>query len=268
MDVYLGQKNLKATGGVPVDIYELYDSTFQMIEKRGRRGSTVPGKLFAGAFKRKRDDIPKKILSWIYYAKVPLQMSELQEALAIRDGEDDVLARDRMSQETILSTCSGLIIYQRKSEIVSFAHETIREYFDDNPDRLINEGDMAKACLTYLLFKAFESGPFEDQTSFEKLVHGKPLGQYAAQNWGKHMKGADRDVFEHVSTLLTLLLQSTKRVDTITQLATASLESGWVLRPKHAGKQLSHLLAENDLSEFLKDVIENVIIRHLTERAN
>ena len=50
--------------------------------------------------------------------------------------------------------------------------------------------DIAKTCITYLSFDAFEAGFCSTDEEFETRLHSNPLYDYAARNWGHHIRKA------------------------------------------------------------------------------
>jgi hypothetical protein len=111
-------------------------------------------------------EIAKRALSWIYWAKRPLAMRELQEAIAIVPIEDietcDEESRDLDPEsitdpEFILDCCGSLILWDDRADIVGFSHYTVSEFFAAQPDGNIeSELYVAQCCLTYLCFDIFE----------------------------------------------------------------------------------------------------------------
>ncbi|KAH7020559.1 hypothetical protein EDB80DRAFT_677481 [Ilyonectria destructans] len=89
-----------------------------------------------------------------------------------------------------VSLCAGLVIYDTKSDIIRLVHHTTQEYFLATSQRWFPEADseLAMACVTYLSFETFNSGPCKTRNTFEQRHRRNPLYIYAAQNWGWHAK--------------------------------------------------------------------------------
>lgn len=73
--------------------------------------------------------LAKEALSWIVYAFRPLQIQELQHALATRAGDPDFDEEALPRAEYLLSICAGLVIIDGKSNIIRLVHYTTQEYF-------------------------------------------------------------------------------------------------------------------------------------------
>jgi hypothetical protein len=106
-------------------------------------------------------DIAKKALSWVICAKRQLTTLELQHALAIQVGEPEFDEGNIPDIEDIITACAGLITVDEESEIIRLVHYTTQECFERMQKKWFPNAELsiAKICLTYLSFSAFESGP-------------------------------------------------------------------------------------------------------------
>jgi hypothetical protein len=133
-----------------------------------------------------------KVLSWITCAKRPLTTTEMQEALAIQD-DDAELDLDNIPEiEDMISVCAGLVTVDKESKIIRLVHYTAQEYFEQTQKRWFPDAevDIAKACVSYLLFDTFDRGFCSSDGEFEALLQKHMLYSYAAQNWGDHARSA------------------------------------------------------------------------------
>ncbi|KAF7890265.1 hypothetical protein EAF00_008580 [Botryotinia globosa] len=98
-------------------------------------------------------ELVEQILSWSTYAKRPLTTAELCHTLTVE------------------------------------IHYTAKQYFERTQRfRFPNaEAEIARTCLTYLSFDAFESGFCPTDEEFEARLRSNVLYDYAARNWGHHM---------------------------------------------------------------------------------
>ncbi|KAH7231610.1 nucleoside phosphorylase domain-containing protein [Fusarium redolens] len=72
-------------------------------------------------------NLAKKVLSWITWAKRPLTTSELQHALAVEAGKSE-LDEDNIPQiEDLVSVCAGLVTVDKESGIIRLVHYTTQE---------------------------------------------------------------------------------------------------------------------------------------------
>ncbi|KAM3430343.1 hypothetical protein NHJ13734_007784 [Beauveria thailandica] len=144
-----------------------------------------------------------------------LRTSELQDALAVTEGDASLDESKRGHTNIIVSVCAGLVTVDADSDIIRLVHETTREYLashmnciapqDDlltvaNPMETDDEENtiaMAKAhrtfaiiCVTYLSFGVFESGFCETEAEFIERQHLNQFYSYAAHSWGYHAREA------------------------------------------------------------------------------
>ncbi|GAB1313418.1 hypothetical protein MFIFM68171_03628 [Madurella fahalii] len=130
------------------------------------------------------------VLSWITCATRPLRASELQDALATREGKPKLDSDDFFQMDDIISVCAGLVTLDEQSSIVRLVHYTTQEYFDRTKQKWFPNAEsmITTTCVTYLSFDAFESGYCETDDQFEERLESNPLYDYAAHNWGHHAR--------------------------------------------------------------------------------
>jgi FOG: Ankyrin repeat len=83
--------------------------------------------------------------------------------------------------------CCGLVIIDKKREIIQLVHSTLHEYFQDTLNRWFptTNFDIANTCVLYLSLKDFSGGPVKSyEEAHERLK--KPLFSYAVDYWGHH----------------------------------------------------------------------------------
>ena len=137
-------------------------------------------------------DLALRTLSWITFSKRPLTTSELQHALAVTDGASTLNVRNLTPIDLITSVCAGLVTVDEGSNIIRLVHYTTQEYFDRTWATWFPNGqtDIAKTCVTYLSFSAFETGISYTVEDLEARLQSNILYDYASQNWGHHARGS------------------------------------------------------------------------------
>ena len=130
-----------------------------------------------------------KVLGWIYHAKRPLQLPELQHALAV-EPEDTFLDEDGLPERDLLiSVCAGLLSLQ-EDDTVTFIHYTAQEYFDRRAPLLFEnvKASILQTCLTYLSFNDPTSSTEIDfnRLTFRRRLERFPFLEYASSYWGIH----------------------------------------------------------------------------------
>jgi hypothetical protein len=123
-------------------------------------------------------ELVKKILAWVIYAKRALSTAEIQHTLAVSAGTTE-LDRDFFPEIKILgSVCAGLITVDKQSDIVRLVYYTTQEYFKQKCLFSNAETDITVICVTYLLFDTFETGFCSTDDEFEKRLQLNLLYDY------------------------------------------------------------------------------------------
>ena len=140
-----------------------------------------------------------KTLALVLYAKRPLTVEELLEALAIEVWSSGHEPDDIVHEEVMLECCKGLVRVQTTDRTVHFSHCSVHNYIQSHPDLLSSNLYLAKICLTYLLYDGIQSA---DSASDAMLNH--PFLPYASKNWAAHVKGdgeSDPEILNHLEEL-------------------------------------------------------------------
>ncbi|KAL3459526.1 ankyrin repeat-containing domain protein [Aspergillus heterothallicus] len=148
-------------------------------------------------------EIAHSVLSWITLARTPLSIKELQYALAVED-ELPELDKDNVSDpDDILSACAGLVTIDDESKLVRLVHYTAQDYFDTRWTKWFPDAQLqiSRACITYLSFKAFDHLCLSAD-EVEQRVDQHALYNYAALNWGYHVRSAAAQTEEFVIRFL------------------------------------------------------------------
>ena len=164
------RKNLNA---LPTGVYATYEDTIERIEEQPEGDC----------------QLAKRALSYLFYARRPLNVEELRHALAV-EAEDTELDETAFPEtEIILNSSAGLIRVDEKSGTARLVHYTLQEYLERNRGKLLPdpEVELASACLTYLSFDVFDSGPCSDGEALDQRLQAYQFLDYASHNWGHHM---------------------------------------------------------------------------------
>ncbi|KAK4694568.1 hypothetical protein P7C71_g3031, partial [Lecanoromycetidae sp. Uapishka_2] len=90
-----------------------------------------------------RKNVALHALLWVAYAKRPLKVGELLEALAV-EKDKRFLDKDNMvSSRLMVEVCSGFVRIEKDSDIVRLNHMTIQEYLID-PEAGFKKGEVAE----------------------------------------------------------------------------------------------------------------------------
>ncbi|KAJ7108280.1 ankyrin repeat-containing domain protein [Mycena epipterygia] len=126
----------------------------------------------------------KLALTWVAYAKRPLSVAELREAIAIDHDTSTLDVDELLDINTILSVSAGLIIVDEAMSIVRLIHYTTQHYFEkiQMTEFTSAHSDIASKCFTYLSFSEFshlQFKGFEQQDTIRALVGKHPLLAYS-----------------------------------------------------------------------------------------
>ncbi|KAJ7443140.1 ankyrin repeat-containing domain protein [Mycena latifolia] len=96
-------------------------------------------------------------LTWVAYAKRPLTVDELREALAIEPNATSLDSDNLLDITIVLSVCAGLIIVDEAMSVVRLIHYTTQGYFDAIQSLKFPDAHtmIASSCLEYLCFSEF-----------------------------------------------------------------------------------------------------------------
>ncbi|KAJ7440446.1 ankyrin repeat-containing domain protein [Mycena latifolia] len=132
-------------------------------------------------------------LTWVAYAKRPLSVAELQEALAIEPDATTLDVDNLMDISIVLSVCAGLIIVDEAMAVVRLIHYTTQGYFDSiQPVQFPDAHTMiASQCLAYLSFHEFSQ--LDEAYMLDKGMEAHPLVGYS-QHLLLHAAEANRQL--------------------------------------------------------------------------
>lgn len=182
--------------------------------------------------------IVQRVLRWVTWAKPALSLQELQEAVAINPGDEELDSDVITTESDILDLCSSLVRCN-PSGTIELAHATVKEFLTAIPStseyhfyRVDERSDMtelAVTCLTYLCLDNFGeeknwdsfsvSSGTQSMTSKASLrIHKSEqvrdleyhFMRHAAENWdlyaekitdkGSHVLALERTLFAPAKT--------------------------------------------------------------------
>ena len=166
-------KRRAALETLPTDLYD----TFQGIISRVRE---CP---------RGQAELGIQVLMWLHFAYRPLQLAELQHALAVEKSDIELDVDNIPSPKALLDCCLGLVLVDEETLTVRFVHYTLEEYFQKHSKEQFPNGCnyIAETCLTYLNFGKLR----QHCTSLDTLkarMNEYILLEYAALYWGNHVQ--------------------------------------------------------------------------------
>jgi ankyrin repeat protein len=165
----------KALNDLPAKLGDVYESTMTRIKGQHEEDCKLA----------------MQTLYWIFYALRPLQIQELQHALAVELGDRGFNKEGVPSEKLLTSVCAGLISINAESNSMSLVHFTVEEYFKNTGRKWFPEASVriAEACLTYISFDVFGGGSCGNDRELNNRLLDYPFLQYAARSWGVHAYG-------------------------------------------------------------------------------
>src|ERR1700737_991544 len=95
---------------MPTELFDLYETIMSRITQS-------------------KDKLALRTLSWVVYAKRPLHIDELQEAVAIEEGDRGLDQEDLTPAQTLVEVCGSFIVYDNDSGGVDPRTKQVKEFF-------------------------------------------------------------------------------------------------------------------------------------------
>ncbi len=177
----------EALEDLPQDLHDSHERSMQRIRNQS------PG----------RQETAWKALSLVYHAKGPLTVKSAQQALAVREGDEEFSEDGIDEEETLVNITAGLLA--TRSGNLAFVHHTVKEFLrkpegkqkikfygaageeateDWFTDKTLAHGYIANQCLNFLALKDFA----ELLNSAQRELRAQEFGflDYAVNNVGYH----------------------------------------------------------------------------------
>lgn len=134
-----------------------------------------------------------QLLSWLAFAKKPLKVEELQEALTVEIGLNHLDQTNTPDMERTVSLCAGLVKLNDTEKVFELIHYTTQEFLTRDDSKV--EAPLPNAqnyitgtCVTYLMYTQFGAGPCAEREELEKRLKTNIFYNYAASHWGDHAR--------------------------------------------------------------------------------
>ncbi len=151
-----------------------------------------------------RVELAKTMFCWITHARRPLSAVELQEALAVKDNDEELDEENKVIIDEVVTLCEGLVTVDGKSGIVCLIHYTTDQFLRNIKGDWIAKCPvlLASTCLTYLAFSTFSSGPCSTNESLRARVTCNKLFRYVVHHWNHHTLGVQAEMIKLAVRLL------------------------------------------------------------------
>lgn len=223
---------------LPEKLYETYNDEMKRI-------ATQSGEI---------REVGLRVLAWICHAVRPLRIEELQHALAVEPGDQDMDDEGLISEKLIISSCAGLVSVDPETGTIRLVHYTLQEFFNESGDTWFPHAqqDIARTCVTYLSFNAFAQGSCSIIAQLAQRLNEYLFLDYAARNWGHRL----RDKFEETNEDVVMrYLYDDCKVACASQVMLISEHGSHERTP--TGVSGAHLAACFDLTFTLSELLEN-----------
>ena len=246
------QDILDAIANLPENFEDSYDELMKRIED----------------YSFQENGLAKKLLYWIVCTQRPLLWRELEQALAVKVGDDKFNPKRKVGEGHLLKLAAGLITIEQSSSTsrggaVRLIHQSAQAYFEETRDRWFSSWrtDIAATTLTYLTFNVFAEpcrGP-EKYSLFEERQQKNPFFAYAGSYWGFHVREEGSNAKEgcsaDVKKLVLQIVRCQSRLDAMVQalyyLDSLRSNSWDVLK----GIKPIHILAWFGLDDIIQELL-------------
>ena len=149
--------------------------------------------------------LANQVLSWIFYAKRPLSLTELREALSVEPGDRKLDRSGGPELDLLLNVCCGLVTVDEQDNVIRLVHYSLQQYFEENWKTDVPRANwgIAMACLTYLMLDDFSPEAVEETELPTSHGQESPLFlptraqwrdshkffSYVASYWSEHVRG-------------------------------------------------------------------------------
>jgi hypothetical protein len=140
--------------------------------------------------------IAREALLWLCLSLRPLKLTELAEAVVLRESDVDIDDDSRLTDPaSLLDICQGLAA--SNNNLITLAHDSIRSFLLSPHikntsvaffalDAAESHSLIMRKCLTYLQLSEFASGPVTSYEALEERHNNYPLADYVTNHWPIH----------------------------------------------------------------------------------
>ena len=140
--------------------------------------------------------LAEQVISWIFYAKRPLKLAELREALAVEPGDVELERSGLHEPELLLKVCCGLVAIEGKHGFITLVHYTLQQFLLACWEKQCPNMELkiAATCLTYMCFAEFSTALRNEEQVRDREKKYQFLG-YTSGNWAGHVgNGLEKDL--------------------------------------------------------------------------
>ncbi len=204
-------------------------------------------------------DLAHKALPWIVHSYRPLVFEELQQAMAIVLGADDIDLDAFFEIDSLLSVTAGLVTVD-STQALRLVHQTAQMYLDLQAKQWFPsaEIDIALAILSYIRIEAipFLCSGNRDDHEFKARRKSHPFFLYAAVYWGDHVRKVIHDPIVQAAVLR--FVRNPSNLASCLQAASWAVSTGGPTEwdPRRSSSSL-HECAKFGLTPLIPDLLND-----------
>ncbi|KAL4782158.1 hypothetical protein BJX76DRAFT_369374 [Aspergillus varians] len=171
--------------------------------------------------------LAEKTILCVVGAVRPLRVQEIQHALAVREGDQDIDDDALTAPNYLLTICAGLLTIDEESNIIRLVHYTAQEYLKDIKYNHFadTQTEITSICLRYLSLEEFGKGYCSTNEQYKNRMKKYVLLEYVAEAMEKHTSG---EISDTVSQLAVKLLSNRSKLSSATQVTFVPWPSSWL----------------------------------------
>lgn len=129
-------------------------------------------------------------MKWVMLAQRPLSCAEIEHAVSIESGSQDIDEDDLVPTVDLAALCAGLVVIDQDDRF-DFSHQTVSEYLSRKYQNDLDgqRKSVADACIMYLMYDAFSKGTCSDLAEFQVRLWRYPLYIYCSEYFYDQMDG-------------------------------------------------------------------------------
>jgi hypothetical protein len=190
-------------------------------------------------------------------------MGELQEALSVEDGMKELIpVDDLIHPRYVVECCESLVTHDEETQAVRLTHYTLNDFlYKECGSVLLTSVDLARTCITYLDFSAFDVPCRRKELTRERLKNYKFI-DYAARFWGVHTQGeAERHEDIQLAVLRTFAAES--KLTSVLEINKGNPVSNYSSRYRHGDwsedipETMLHIASRHGLSTICERLLDN-----------
>ena len=183
------KKLRKTLESLPLNYEEAYKDTLDRILRQDRE----------------RDELARHAMHWVCASRRPLDMAELQHAIASLDDDDPGYGQEDLATEkSIISSCLGILVHSKTSGTIQLVHSSARDVIlgqlglDDH----VSQTTISRACMRYMSSVEMAKGPSNSLQDLKTRLTEMPFLEYATRHYGHHVRPVQEELLGHLVAFL------------------------------------------------------------------